>query len=241
MHRPSFAAVAGVVGAFVLGAFGARVAAQPPAAAARTEQKRDVGGFKGIDVSKAIVADIAVGQPFKLTVTADAAQLPFVETEVRDGTLHVGRKRGAPRQEGEVRVTIQLPALERLGLSGASRAAVTGLTGSADLDLSGASQARLLDVKGQTLKLDTSGASVVEATGSVAELNADISGASQARIKALAVKSARVDVSGASTLEITGQDSITGDASGASKVRVWGKPARLAVDTSGASSVKSMN
>jgi putative autotransporter adhesin-like protein len=201
--------------------------------------KREVSGFSAIEIGGAIEADVAVGPPFSVVVSGDERAIALVTTEVHGEMLVVGRKQGRD-SSGHVHVAICLPVLAGLELEGASQAQVSGLVGAGlRLAAGGASRLVVTGTRGEHLALDASGASSVAIDGAIDDLVIDVSGASHVQARALVVSKAVVDVSGASTLELNGKD-ISGDASGASTVQVWGGPSHLAVDTSGASSVRKM-
>jgi hypothetical protein len=212
-----------------------RSAQQPgPTAAAN---RRDLVGFTTVEIGNAIEAEVIAGPAFSVNVTGDPAAVATVVTKIKGETLVVSREGKA---QGHVRVAIALPLLHGVEVSGASDASVSGLAGEGmRLEASGASRLRVMAIKGEHLALDASGASTVVLAGALDDLVTDVSGASHVRARELTVRKVVVDVSGASTLELSGRD-ISGDASGASTVQVWGAPERLAVDTSGASSVRRM-
>ena len=210
-----------------------------PSAGPAVSGKRALSGFNLVEIGGAIDAQITAGPAFFVEVTGDPAAVALVITRVKGDTLEVTRE-SSGRVAGKVQVTIQLPVLHGVEVSGASAAVVSGLAGEGiRVGASGASRLKVSGTKGDHLAIDASGASAVDIAGAIDDLVIDVSGASQVKARDLTVRKAVVDVSGASTLELNGQD-VTGDASGASNVKVWGGAQRLAVDTSGASSVKSM-
>ena len=108
------------------------------------------------------------------------------------------------------------------------------------LEASGASRINASSVRAEQIAVGASGASHVFLGGGAGKLDADLSGASHLEARGLTTRTAEVEVSGASSAELTGQEAVSGSASGASHVKVWGNPPKLAVETSGASSVKTM-
>jgi hypothetical protein len=206
---------------------------QAPGAAAG---RRDLAGFSVVEIGGAIDAEVTAGQGFSVVITGDDSAVAKVRAKVQGETLVVGREDGS----GKVHVAIGLPALHGVEAAGASHVVLAGLSGEGmRLGASGASDLRATNTGGQHLAIDASGASNIDIAGTVDDLVTDVSGASHVRAKALTVRKAVVDVSGASTLELNGKD-VSGDASGASQVQVWGAPTHLTVETSGASSVKNM-
>ena len=172
----------------------------------------------------------------------DANLLPYVETRVTGHTLVLATRRHANlRPRAGLSVLVRLPELRRLEAHGASRVVASGLRGpSLVLLLTGASRVRALDVEGERLRVEGHGASDVELTGRVDHLRAQLTGACHVHGRGLGTRRASLELSGASDLDLTGGEDVTGEASGASTVRVWGPAPRLAIETTGASSVRWM-
>jgi hypothetical protein len=213
-----FKSIAVVLALSVFGAAGIL----DPISESKTEV-RDLSGFKGVSIANTITADISAGQDFKVVVDADEDVLPHVLTSVRNNSLIVEFERdwwkslGRSDRKKKVHVTISLPELDDLDVSGASKASVTG-------------------VNSDTLKIDISGASAVSIDGTARSVNIDLSVASQLQAKQLFTESAEMDLSGASTVKINVSNRLSVDASGASSVVYSGSP-RVTKATSGASSV----
>lgn len=85
--------------------------------------------------------------------------------------------------------------------------------------------------------IDVSGASSVTATGAVSSYRLDASGASRVNLRDLTADDAEIDISGASDVDLYATGTVSGSASGASNLSVYGKPASVLVDSSGASNV----
>ncbi len=201
----------------------------------------DLDGFDEISIANALGAEIAVrpGSDFLVEVTADDNFFDHLEIEVSGSRLRAGTEDNVNlRSDDRVVVAIEMPALNSIDLSGATDVTVrAGDTALEEVEVSGASTLRVEDLDGSDIQLDASGASRVVVEGDGADtLRADVSGASTVELRDLPLESAEVDVSGASTLELGPVESVTGEASGASRIRV-DDDTRIDIDTSGASSV----
>lgn len=185
---------------------------------------RNLSGFNGIDVGGTIVADITVGQDFKVVVEAKESILPKIFTKVENNTLKVNFEKNwwkslkSKSRDTKARVTISLPMLDDLNISGASKATVTG-------------------VNSEKLTIDVSGASNVSIEGFAREVVVDLSGASSLKADGLLSEVAEMDLSGASSAKVNVTSQLNVDVSGASSVRYKGDPV-VKKDTSGASSVR---
>jgi hypothetical protein len=194
---------------------------------------------------------VEAGHGFTLKLTQAAAQgieiriddnlIEHLRVEKRGRTLVIGMNSAYNYNvdSDSMQAVIVMPKLEGLCLSGAAHAQFKGLTVSErfELDLSGAS-----GVRGQLttkhLDADLSGASTMDLTGSAERAELELSGASQAKLKDFKLGEARVNLSGASDAKLLVSGRLSGDASGASSLRYLGKPQQVAVDTSGASSIR---
>jgi hypothetical protein len=202
-------------------------------------QRRDAWDFTGVEIGAALTATVVTGAAHAVVVTGDENLLPLVRVERHGDLLVIGMEPGVRAQpRAGLAVTVHLPRLEQLEAHGATRVSVVGLAGGAALRAHGASRVEVTGIDSPHLDLDVSGASHVTLAGGVDRLSANVSGASHVHARDLAVRDTDVDISGAATLEISGEEQVVGDASGAAQVRVWGNPPRLAVETSGASSVQ---
>jgi hypothetical protein len=199
----------------------------PPAAAREQvtgsgtakEDRRKLGGFDEVELSAAVTAKIEVGGlGSEIVVTGDDNLVPLVHTVVKGNRLLVNADKGLHPRAG-LQVTVRMPALRGLQVTGAGRASVTGIAG-------------------DDLQLAASGASRVDVAGRVRRLRVGVSGASRVSAGTLETESAELAVSGASRLELRSKNAVKGDASGASSVEIQGNPPNVNVSNSGASSVK---
>ncbi|MBK9037358.1 MAG: DUF2807 domain-containing protein [Myxococcales bacterium] len=183
---------------------------------AKTEP-RTTADFTGVSVGGAITLDVTLGPTTSITVSADDNVVGLITTDVVNGRLVVGQ-RDSYNSKLPVRVTITTPALRSVSVSGASTAAIHKL-------------------RGVALALDASGASTAALDGEIGQLTLDVSGASKVTARGLATTDATVAASGASQVEVAVARGLTVDASGASAIDYWGKPA-VTKATSGVSHVR---
>jgi hypothetical protein len=88
------------------------------------------------------------------------------------------------------------------------------------------------------VEAEASGGSRVKLSGSARELNAEASGGAEVlALDVKGMKTLRAEASGGSRVEADVSDSVTGDASGGSTIRLMSRPGRSDVDTSGGSRV----
>jgi hypothetical protein len=180
-------------------------------------ERRDVSGFKGIDVGGVFEVEVAAGNEFKVEVEADDNLLPYIETNVDNGVLEI-RTNQRLKSHTPIRVRVWAPNIESVDASGVCKVSLTG-------------------VKNSELKIDTSGASKATLAGETNSLSVSLSGASSVDAENLKAVTGDIEASGASgaTVFVTGR--LVSHASGASKIAYLGNPASVDKDTSGASKV----
>ncbi|HTY81177.1 MAG TPA: DUF2807 domain-containing protein, partial [Dehalococcoidales bacterium] len=189
---------------------------------ATTKDFNDITGFTRINVGSTFNANITRADSFSVSVVINEKLVDRLKVVKNGDTLEVGFKSptwGFWGFEGRPEVTITLPDLRGLELSGASEGTVNGFKSSNDL------------------KIQVSGASTLTFDAQSGNFNADISGASGVT-GTLKASASHIVLSGAShaTLSGSGGDA-TIDASGASHIDLSAYPVGNAdVTLSGASS-----
>jgi hypothetical protein len=206
-----------VLSFFALGLASACSLRTPKGDGSLTTETRVVPPFERVAVGGAIDAKIRVGQPLRVALTTDATSLPNIAVLVRDGVLSVEPK-GDLAPNTRLEVAIDTPVLRGLEVSGAADAEVEG-------------------VAGETFSLEVSGASDVDVVGSVDALEVEASGAADLDLHRLIARTLTLDASGAVDARVHATERATLDVSGASDVELTGTATVVRERTSGASSV----
>lgn len=116
---------------------------------------RETEPFNAIDAAGAVKLEVSVGEPQAVNVRY--AQSGAVTTEVVDGVLKIC---GVDNHRGKA--VINVPSLEAINLTGASRAEVHGLTDELRANISGASKLDADDLWVKNMHITVSGASKAE-------------------------------------------------------------------------------
>ena len=163
-----------------------------------------------------------MGQPQSIEISGDDNIVPFIITDVRDGTLVIKTDhRGRMRPKERLMVTIVTPELQRLDVSGACDVEVEGLeAGEFNVDISGASQVAAKRSLRSARRGDL-GRVRAQAVGDGSRVRQDRRERSVGR-------------------KVMATDYLIADASGASTIRYAGDPGSVKVDKSGASSIKAI-
>lgn len=175
---------------------------------------RAVAPFHAMRVSVACDLDVRAAVPAQaLTLSGDENIVAVVDTVVEDGVLVVRSKSSLePRQP--LKLTVAVPTLD-------------------DLEISGAADGRVVGLMGPAFHLRLSGASKLVLTGEVASFRMVASGASEVLASSLRAKSARVELSGAGRVEVNASDDLDVEVSGVGQVLYVGKPKSVRKKVSG--------
>jgi hypothetical protein len=212
--------------------------------------------FTDIEISSAIEYEINQTSDYSVEVSTHENILDRLDIRQSGKTLIVRLKPGS-YTHSDVRVTVNLPAITRLDISGASRGKigtfktiqnfemqVSGASqadmqmecSDADIEISGASKVRG-NLIANNLYLTVSGASRCNLEGSAVDGDIIVSGASQIEFGGFRLKNIDIVASGASRADIYTDGELSLDISGASTLSYSGKPTLNKINISGASKI----
>lgn len=218
----------------------------------------DFKDFTGIDVGHDFEVTITQSDEYSIAITAGENAFERIDVHKDGSTLVIGVNTWFFNWFVSPKLTVTMPVLKELELSGASTSTVSGFHSSQDLNLhlSGASKldfdmetggffAELSGASGITgnltatsSEIDLSGASHVNLTGSGGNIKIDGSGASNIDAIDFAVDNAYIELSGASHTKLKINGRLDVDLSGASSVAYTGNPDLGDIDLSGVSKIE---
>ena len=179
---------------------------------------RPDANFKEIKAGNAVVLIISVQEQFGVTVEGEEKLFKDVKTSVEGETLVI-KTGGNISGENKVRLKISMPELGRLELWGASEAIVK-------------------DVKSNSLKIQAGGTSMVKIDGETKSLTANADGSSSIDAENLKAEKAEARAAGASEITLSVSDDLYAEAYGASTVFYVGEPKNLRQDKAGAGEIR---
>ena len=201
------------------------------------DETRD--GFSAVEIGHAFVAEISRGDTYGVSITVDDNVADHVRVSRSNDTLRIRLEDDHYYRDVTLEATITLPAIDRLALSGATSATVSGFHSDDDFkaELSGASSAFGSMTTGD-LTCELSGASklTLEGDGGAAEIHA--SGASSADLGRFHATDVDVDLSGASSAEVNASGEISATLSGASRLEYRGAATLADVSVNGGSTLR---
>lgn len=200
------------------------------------ERSYAIDGFSSIDSRDAIRVNIKHGLYFDVEARGDRRNLNDLVIRKSGNTLLLYFDEWENRQH-ETYVTLILPTLSAVSLSGATNSEIEGFNteGTFELSLSGASIATT-NIQSESILLDLSGASVLQIYGRAQQYNARVSGASSLKAFGLTSNDAKLTVSGASSARVTVNEQLQAFVSGSSSVVYRGNP-QIESEVTGSSSL----
>jgi len=221
----------------------AKFSTDPATYGAGRKSLTDPGEFSEVEVHGALRVVVRQGSDYKVEAAGRTQDLDKLRLRVDgdrllmrqdDGSLLSGFNFGSH----SLLITVTMPRLQHLKLSGACQSDVSGFRDEElHLEASGASSARL-DVRVPRLELDLSGACSTELHGTADELNIDGAGVCQVNALGLQAQRADIDLSGMSQARVRTSEALKVDLNGSSTVRYAGRPTRVEKDLSGSSSLE---
>lgn len=188
-------------------------------------QTRDVAAFTKIIVKGAIELELTAGREQSVTVTTRDKYQEKLETYVEDGTLIIDMSDDddddktfnfGDDEDYEVEINVETLA---------------------GIEILGAVDAELHDIKAEDFMLDLRGAADLEIEGSCGTFTLDMRGAGDIDADDFECKTVNVDVRGAGAASVYASESVDADVSGVAVVNVYGNPKNVKQDSGGFSKV----
>ena len=201
------------------------------------------GTVRSIDAGSIFDIEVTEGSQKGITIICDSAYEEYLDVKYFQGELVLSMKPNVKmisKNEG-VKVYLQMPTIEDIELSGAAKLIASGTfrTRELEIDLSGATSVKGLEISGSEASISCSGASNINITGNFSNnIEADASGASNITITGN-TRDLEIEASGASNITYTGDSKYTETScSGASTIKLTGTTNYFKSETSGASNLK---
>lgn len=180
-------------------------------------EKREVSGFKSVDVGSVFQVEIVAQKEFSVEVEADDNLIGLIQTTVDGDTLRIESDKRL-KSRSPIKIRISAPSIDGLQVSGAANVTATGL-------------------KSESLKIESSGGSRVTVAGETVKLKIESSGGAKVNAGGLTAVDADIDGSGGSSVEVNVTGDLRSDISGGARVQYSGTPANIVTNKSGGARV----
>ena len=183
----------------------------------RKTEKREVPDFKAIETEGSFDVEAVCQSPQSFEMEADDNILPLIQSEVRNGVLHLKAEQGYNSQGGVI-VRIKVPNLERVDATGAGKYQISSL-------------------KNDNFEVHTTGAATVTVSGKTDSVEIHTTGAGAIDTRNLTAQKANVRSTGAATVEVYASEQLDATATGAAQIIYSGDPKTVNKHTTGAAGV----
>lgn len=189
-------------------------------------ERREVSGYHAVDFSG--VGELVIDQNGNegLIVEGEDNILPFVRSEVSNGTLRIGLGGATPiNPTRPLRFNLSARVMDGIYVSGAGTVKTAGLDAAGlQLGVSGAGGLDADNVSSGVLAVQVSGSGFVVASGKALSQQVVISGSGAYKAEDLASSTARVSISGMGTATVRVSETLDAQISGAGSVNYIGDP-----------------
>jgi hypothetical protein len=241
----------------MLRAQGTSGAASPGSRLVATEKRPLGASVAEVEVSGPINLTLRQGTAATLEVRGEQRLLANVDTTVDGGTLHIGPRGILLRHRQPIEVTLVLPTLEHLSISGSGQHNVSGFSGeriemnvdgSAGLrfngryreieaGLHGSGDADITGGNAERVVADVKGTGHMTLVGGARELHAEIAGAGELDGRHLRAEDVHLIHHGSGTSAVYASKHVNVDMTGSGDVSVYGNPNNREVSRNGSGSV----
>jgi len=189
-------------------------------------EKRDVHGFKRVELAGSGELSISQGSTESLVVEADDNIVPRIKTEVSGDRLKIGMESGVSvRPSVPMRYTLVVRDLTELELSGSGKIDAGSLRcGDLTLDISGSGSMRLDQVTADNVRAEIDGSGSIRVAGKATGQKVQISGSGSYHGEELETSSASVSVDGSGDTTVWVHNTLSASIGGSGSVEYYGNP-----------------
>ncbi|HSN28540.1 MAG TPA: DUF2807 domain-containing protein [Kofleriaceae bacterium] len=163
---------------------------------------RTVPAFHAISVETTADVDVTIGATAKVEVSAPNDWIGKLETTVEHGSLHIRAPKG---KTPTFKVTITMPALDAIAVSGLSNVHVAGLSA-------------------KKLAVAVDGAATLDVSGSADSFALAVSGAAQLKLAGLKTHDSAIQVAGLASGALHADRALAANVAGTATLELYGKP-----------------
>lgn len=202
-------------------------------------QDRKVSSFHAVKVSGGIDIELSQGNELRLQVEADENLMTIIHTEVNDGILNIYHDENI-HDAKTMKIHLTFQQLDAITASGGCDIESKHKLDFAKLkiDLSGGCDIKL-DCRAGSLVCKQSGGCDAEFSGEAENGTFDVSGGCDVKASEFHLKNCTIDASGGSDVSVNVTSELNAQATGASDITYYGKPAKVIKSANGSSDINS--
>jgi hypothetical protein len=202
-------------------------------------ENRSAKDFHALDISVPGKVLVHTGPAYAVVVQGEESAMPYLETEVKNGSLHIYFSKNVHDVDDLV-ITVTAPAFDEFEVSGSGEVIAHDPLDGLELEVkvSGSGDVSLTDVDYDRIDVDVSGSGDVLLQGiAVQSVNYEVSGSGGVEALDCPTPRAIVKVSGSGTVRCHALDYLRATVSGSGDVLYFGSPS-VDADVSGSGKVR---
>jgi hypothetical protein len=242
----------------VLRAQGVGAGAASPGSRLVASEKRTLGAsVQEVDVSGPINLTLRQGPAASLEVRGEQRLLANVDTTVDGNTLRIGPRGILLRHRQPIEVTLVLPTLDHLNVSGSGQHSVSGFSGDRiavnvdgnaglrfngryrdiDAGLHGSGDMEITGGNAERVMADLKGSGHMILVGGARELHAEVAGSGELDARHLRAEKADLAHHGAGSSTLYASKQVHVEMTGSGNITVYGNPDKREISRTGSGSV----
>lgn len=208
-----------------------------------TTENRTTSDYDTVKCAGSFDYILVAGTEGQIKLEGESNLLPYVVTEVKNGTLHIKTEKGKnlnPSKNETIKITIPFKDLDKVSLSGSGDLWNTDKISSDDLivSLSGSGDI-ILDITTQKVSAKVTGSGDLTLKGSTTDLTAGVTGSGDFHGFNLQATNADVSVTGSGDVEIVCNGNLKARVTGSGDIEYKGNPKTKDSKVTGSGSIDS--
>lgn len=190
------------------------------------EEVRAIGDFHALRLSGPIDVEVRAAARESLTVQADDNLLPYIETQVRNGTLEISLRKGASfHTRNPIKVVVECKTLNSIAASGSGDIHVDRAQArDFDVAISGSNDVTIDALDAAILAVSISGSGDFHAAGKAATQGISIAGSGEVDTANLVGEQVAVKIAGSGDAKVHALRTLSVSIAGSGDVRYLGQP-----------------
>ncbi|MDC7993852.1 head GIN domain-containing protein [Altibacter sp. HG106] len=194
-----------------------------------TEERPVTSNFSIVRGSAGLDVYLSEGDENKIVIEADENLMEIIDTEIRNGKLHVTTNSNIGRSKSK-KVYVTYQSLGAVEASSGADVIVNSVLEADEIRLKSSSGADLeAEVRAQTVWAETSSGADIVISGRAASLTADASSGSHIKARQLEVLRCDAEASSGANIVVNVQNEMKGEASSGGNIRYYGDPTAVSV------------
>ncbi|HEY5407132.1 MAG TPA: head GIN domain-containing protein [Ginsengibacter sp.] len=204
------------------------------------KEKRNTGDFKSVKTSGSIDLEINSGDTYAVSAEDDDNLLPYIVTEVNDGTLDIHYRNNTSINNDHAKVYITVPFLNEVTASGSADITIRDVLKNSqkiDMSISGSGSIKGA-VDAPAVSVDISGSGNVDLKGRTKDFDGSVNGSGDINCGGLQSENATVTVSGSGNVHVFASVHLKASTFGSGDIYYGGNPQNPEIHTAGSGSVQ---